>query len=107
MRVAKPGSWVVLHDINLPMVAPRSPAWGAKWLFDAWPFASVRATGPAANIGAVELPHDPSTLVPMALSLLDRRWEHLPTMWHVALPGALQPVEDRVREYLEAVPAEA
>jgi len=29
-----PGAIVVLHDINLPLVVPNNPDWGAKYLFD-------------------------------------------------------------------------
>jgi predicted O-methyltransferase YrrM len=100
--VAKPRSWVVLHDVDLPRRNPKIQVHGALWLFEAWPFATVQGTGASSNIGAVQLPDDPADLVPMALELLERTWEHLPTMWHVALPGPLEPVERVVRARIEA-----
>lgn len=102
--LARRGSWVILHDINLPVIAPQFAAWGAKWLFEAWPFDKV-AGGLQQNIGAVRLPDDLSRLVPVARALLDRPWEHAPTPWHVALPqpfAALQPALDRHLEPIAA-----
>ena len=78
-------SWLILHDINLPVIAPQFAAWGARYLFDAWPFEKTTG-GDHRNIGAVQLPGDCSTLLPMAEALLTRTWEHAPTRWHVALP---------------------
>jgi hypothetical protein len=99
---ARPWSWVVLHDINLPLVSPAFQAWGAKWLFEAWPGAKVIGGGPDANIGAVQLPADPRTLIPMAARLLQRPWEFPPTLWHVALPECLSPLQELVRTRLAA-----
>ena len=31
---AKPESWMVLHDIELPVMRPEFQDYGAKWLFD-------------------------------------------------------------------------
>jgi predicted O-methyltransferase YrrM len=99
---ARPWSWVVLHDINLPEVSPAFQAWGAKWLFEAWPLAKIEGGGPDSNIGAVQLPGDPRTLIPMAERLLQRPWEFPPTLWHVALPECLSPVQELVRTRLAA-----
>lgn len=92
--IAAPGAWFVLHDTNLPAIAPHVAAWGAAWVFESWPFAK-RAGGPDGNIGAIRLPRDLAQLTPWASALLDRPWEHAPTRWHVALPAtfaALAPV---------------
>ena len=97
--VAKPESWMILHDIDLPNVAPRFAAWGAKWLFDAWPFESV-VGGQQHNIGAVRLPADLNALVPLASELLDRTWEHDPTLWHVALPAPFAALQDTLARRL-------
>jgi methyltransferase family protein len=99
---AKPWSWVVLHDINLPEVSPAFHAWGAKWLFEAWPLAKITGGGCGGNIGAVQLPGDPRTLIPMAERLLQRPWEFPPTLWHVALPDCLSRVQELVRTHLAA-----
>jgi len=94
--LAKPGSWVALHDINLPAIAPAHAPWGAKLLFDEWPFEKVVGGGSRRNIGAVKLPHDFTLLRPLAHSLLDRAWEHSPTLWHVRLPDWFAEVQVQV-----------
>jgi predicted O-methyltransferase YrrM len=83
---AKPGSWVVLHDINLPVLKPQFQVWGAKWLFDAWPFEKVAGGAPRFNIGAVRLPDDFATLVPVATALFRRSWDSAPEPQHLELP---------------------
>jgi len=100
--VAKPWSWVVLHDTNLPQISPSFYAWGAKWLFEACPFAKVIGGGTDGNIGAVQLPADPRALIPAAARLLQRPWELAPTEWHVALPECLTPLQDLVLARLAA-----
>lgn len=100
--LAKPRSWVMLHDINLPVIAPEFPAWGAKFLFDAWPFEKVAGGGPERNIGAVRLPDDLHRLMPFAADLLERTWEHAPTLWHVALPEPFAPIQEIVRGRIDA-----
>lgn len=84
--LARRGSWVILHDIDLPRVAPQFAAWGATHLYDAWPFDKHRG-GENDNVGSVRLPDDLSALIPMAQDLLQRPWEHAPTRWHVVLPA--------------------
>jgi predicted O-methyltransferase YrrM len=98
--LAKRGSWVVLHDINLPLIAPEFAAWGAKWLYDDWPFEKV-AGGPQVNIGAVRLPDDLTRLVPVASALLGRTWEFPPTLWHVALPDPFSVIQEWLRRRIE------
>jgi len=100
--LARPGSWVILHDINLPEVAPQFAAWGARHLFEAWPFESVTG-GLQRNIGAVRLPDDLSRLLPMAFALLALPWEHAPTRWHVALPAPFDRLQDALDDQLDAV----
>jgi predicted O-methyltransferase YrrM len=105
--VAKPRSWVVLHDIDLPR-RTKLQVHGAMWLFEAWPFAKIQGEGAASNIGAVQLPDQASDLLPMTRALLERPWEHMPTMWHVDLPGMLAEAEEIVRAHIErpTLPAE-
>ncbi len=98
--IAAPGAWFVLHDINLPAIAPRFAAWGATWLFETWPFQKC-ADSPDANIGAVRLPADPAWLTPWASTLLERPWEHTPTRWHVALPAMFAALEPTLAARLE------
>jgi len=95
---AKPGSWVMLHDIELPVQHPAHQVYGPRWLFQAWPFNKVKGLGQWTSIGAVQLPDDLSLLVPVSLALLDQRWEQAPTADHAALPAPFE----TVREALEA-----
>ena len=85
-HIAKPGSWVALHDIELPRLHPKYQVHGPQWLFEAWPFNKIHGIDNSTNIGAVQLPENLQDLIPMSLALLDRPWEHTPTSWHVALP---------------------
>jgi len=91
-RVARPEAWIALHDIELPQLNPKYQVYGPQWLFEAWPFNKVHGTGPSRNIGAVQLPPDLRSLVPMAVRLLDRAWEHAPSEWDVDLPGIFHEV---------------
>jgi predicted O-methyltransferase YrrM len=100
-KLAKRGSWVMLHDINLPVIAPEFVASGAKWLFDEWPFEKVAGGGTNRNIGAVKLPADLRSLIPFASVLLDRPWEFAPTAWHVALPEPFSPIQTMLIDQIE------
>ena len=97
---ARPGSWIVLHDINLPVLKPQFQAWGAKWLFDAWPFEKIAGGAPRFNIGAVKLPDDFSRLVPVAVELLERAWESAPDARQLELPPWLVGVRGLLEERL-------
>jgi predicted O-methyltransferase YrrM len=58
--------WICLHDIDLPGVSERAlaageqvaylPAYGAKHVFDFWPYAKIQA----GNIGVIRIPADRS-----------------------------------------------
>jgi len=79
LRVApfvQSGGWIVLHDIELGMLATSRPEGagglsfgtpsGAQWLFESWPFAKISG----GNIGAIQLPIDKRELAAAALALL-------------------------------------
>jgi len=75
------GGWIVLHDIRLGTItrkaieAGHSVGWeadyGAQWLFNYWPFRKISG----GNIGAVQLPHEKSALVPFALRMMSIQFE--------------------------------
>lgn len=98
--VAKPGSWVMLHDINLPVLKPVFNVWGAKWLFDAWPFEKLAGGEPRYNIGAVKLPDDLTRLGTFAATLLERPWGYAPTLQHVSLPPWFAEVQHLVERQI-------
>lgn len=95
-RCAKPGSWVILHDINLPVLKPQFQVWGAKKLFDAWPFEKVAGGAPRFNVGAVKLPDDFSLLAPLVHALLAEPWE-FPLQQGLTLPTWLRDIPASVR----------
>jgi predicted O-methyltransferase YrrM len=94
--VARPGSWVVLHDIRLPIQHPEYQVFGPRWLFQAWPFNKVATGGQWVSIGAVQLPDDPAQLAAMALSLLQKPWEATPRLTDIDLPPAFAAIQDAV-----------
>jgi glycosyltransferase involved in cell wall biosynthesis/predicted O-methyltransferase YrrM len=102
---AKPGSWVVLHDIELPLKHPQYQIYGPRWLFQQWPFNKVKGVGKWTSIGAVQLPPDPAALMPLALDLLARPWEQAPARQEIALPGWFSPVQTALDARLDAARA--
>jgi hypothetical protein len=88
----RPGSWIALHDIDLPAAAERyerkrgvKVSWhehGAKWLFEAWPLAKFAGEGACANIGMVRTPRTTGELAEVCASLAAtaavREWEATP-----------------------------
>jgi hypothetical protein len=104
--VARPASWIALHDIELPRLYPQFQVHGAQWLFEAWPFNKIHGVDGSVNIGAVQLPRNLEQLVPMAIELLQRPWEHRPTTWDVHLPEVFTAVSNAIRPRL-ARPAAA
>lgn len=70
------GGWILLHDIQLASKARKAngadptlrwgAAEGAELLFGSWPFRKISG----GNIGAVQLPHEKSALIPFALRLM-------------------------------------
>jgi len=100
---ATPGSWVILHDVDLPIQHPQFQTYGPRWLFHKWPFNKVKAFDRWASIAAVQLPEDPSLLVPMALALLEMPWEQDICMETAALPPACAPVQAALEARLRSV----
>jgi predicted O-methyltransferase YrrM len=91
--VAKRGSWVVLHDIELPIQHPEYQVYGPRWLYEAWPFNKVKGVGRWTSIGAVQMPENVDQLVPLALTLLNQPWEHAPQRGQIDLPAPLARVQ--------------
>ncbi len=105
--VMKPGAWVVLHDVELPHLHPQYQAWGPNFLYEAWPFNKVHEQGGRANIGAVQLPAHLPDVIPVALSLLERAWEHVPFTWDVKLPADFRGIEQAIAARLRKAHADA
>jgi hypothetical protein len=79
-----PNAWVALHDINLPLVAPKAEwrVYGPKNLFDLWPWEKRVAAGEQRNIGAVRVPADHEEVRRFCATVLERPWE-------TSLPAAI------------------
>jgi predicted O-methyltransferase YrrM len=63
LPILAPGATVVLHDVNLPLVCPQYPSWGAHHLFNGLSLEKRLAAegyGPHAlpNVGSVVIPKD-------------------------------------------------
>ena len=66
-----PGALVVLHDINLPLVDPKNPDWGAKHLFDDLDIEkSVPNDKELPNIGSIKIPRNKKALRKQLLQIL-------------------------------------
>jgi glycosyltransferase involved in cell wall biosynthesis/predicted O-methyltransferase YrrM len=100
--IVKPGSWVVLHDIDLPFLHPQYQLFGPRFVFEAWPFNKVKGIGRWASIGAIQIPADPASLVDMALSVVRRPWEYASPTMHLGLPATFAKVEESVMALLAA-----
>ena len=97
-ELMKPGAWIVLHDIELPNLSPECTERGVLNLFEYWPGNKIHGVGESYNIGAVQVPDDVSTLVPMALALLDLPWQYPVPSSYTALPPAFARVEKKLRQ---------
>lgn len=105
--VLKPGSWVVLHDVELPNLHPQYQVWGPNLLFAVWPFNKIHEHGPTPNIGAVQLPAHLPDIVPVAMALLERAWEHAPFTHDVRLPPEFAGLESVIAARLRKAHADA
>ena len=63
--------------------------------------------GTTANIGAVQLPAHLPDIIPVALSLLERAWEHAPFTWDVKLPDEFRGIEQAIAARLRKAHADA
>ncbi|HEX6385856.1 MAG TPA: class I SAM-dependent methyltransferase [Anaerolineae bacterium] len=72
-----PGAIVVLHDINLPIVNPEFPIWGAKYLFDDLEVEKDLARDcEIPNIGRIKIPEGKEQLRTQLLEIIHaHEWE--------------------------------
>jgi predicted O-methyltransferase YrrM len=59
LDIVQPGAWIVLHDVNLPLLSRESTCFGPLYLLRSWPGEKRIAKGGGANIGAIRLFADP------------------------------------------------
>src|SRR5258706_10849674 len=59
LDIVRPGGWVALHDVNLPLTDSKFEGFGPLHLFRGWPGEKVAALGNNAHIGAISLFDDP------------------------------------------------
>lgn len=66
-----PGAVVLLHDINLPVIHPEFPDWGAKHLFDDLKIEKdMPQDEEIPNIGSIRIPEDKEQLRGQLLQIL-------------------------------------
>jgi predicted O-methyltransferase YrrM len=71
LHCLKPGGLVVLHDINLPVIHPEFPDWGAKYLFDELiSEKNVPSDLAMPNIGSIRVPADKESFKAQLLRIL-------------------------------------
>jgi predicted O-methyltransferase YrrM len=77
LDLLRPGAEVVLHDINLPIIAPQYADWGAKHVFDelsAKKYADLTEDPP--NVGSLIVPEDKGSLREQLVAIVDaHEWE--------------------------------
>ena len=73
----RPGSEVLLHDINLPVVDAEHAVWGAKWLYDELDVEKRHdAIRQPPNIGSITVPEDKAALREQLTALVHaHEWE--------------------------------
>jgi predicted O-methyltransferase YrrM len=80
--ILKPGSWIVLHDIGLPLISREARAFGPLYLHQNWPGEKCAPTGRAdgedANIGAIRLFDDPARSVRALTACASLPWQARP-----------------------------
>jgi predicted O-methyltransferase YrrM len=77
LDLVRPGGEVILHDINLPLIAPEFPDWGVKHLFDGLdlPKLTDQASDPP-NIGSVTIPREREPVREQLLHIVDvHEWQ--------------------------------
>ncbi len=74
LDIVQPGTWVVLHDVRLPLIVKESTGFGPLYLFRNWPGQKKLQAGPNANIGAIRLFDDPLESAAALLRILELPW---------------------------------
>lgn len=104
LDLAAPGSWVVLHDIWLPIVNREFQTFGPLYLYQTWPGEKCAPAGNGANIGAIRLFEDPADSAAALIGCSEIPWQiRLPySAWAGAL-AALRHADDGSSERLRAI----
>ncbi len=90
--IVKPGAWIVLHDIALPLITREARAFGPMYLYLNWPGEKCAPAGDEANIGAIRLFDDPARSVRALIASMALPWQARPAA--DARRGALDAVAD-------------
>ena len=98
IEVTEPGSWVALHDINLPFLHPQHNTYGPHYLYTQWPGEKTLGdtfgadvTNKKANIGAIKLfPSKEESILAVI--------ECMKTRWHTPVPDInIKMAEETIR----------
>ena len=106
--IVNPGSWVVLHDVWLPLLSCDTREYGPMYLYQNWPGEKCAPVGNNANIGAVRLFENPADSAAALIDCCRIPWQkHLPfSVWTGCLQ-ALSQVDIDGREFSTCHPGKA
>lgn len=71
----KPGTWIALHDINLPRIMPEHQSWGAVYLYEGWTGEKCQDIGDLPFAGAIKLSEDIERDIDNLFSILNKKWD--------------------------------
>ena len=72
----KPASWIAMHDLNLSRKEDQEHRnRGPKYLFEGWDDDKLHSTQEPTMAGAILVPDDPATKLPLLLDILYTPWE--------------------------------
>jgi predicted O-methyltransferase YrrM len=72
----RPGSWVAMHDLSLSLKADQEHHnRGPKYLFEGWDGDKMHSIQRPTMAGAIKLPEDLSSSLPLLLDILYTPWE--------------------------------
>lgn len=99
-----PGSWVVLHDVWLPIVNRKFQTFGPLYLYQTWPGEKCTPSGDGTNIGAIRLFDDPADSAAALIQCCTIPWQvRLPHSGWAGALDALSRIDADRREGLRAI----
>lgn len=75
LDLVTPGSWIVLHDIWLPIINREFQTFGPLYLYQTWPGEKCAPRGNHANIGAIRLFDDPADSAAALIACCEIPWQ--------------------------------
>ena len=79
LDVLRPNSWIMLHDVRLPIMHPEKQHYGPLFLYQTWPGQKARPEGENTNIAAIRLFDSIQENTSALLGCLDIPWHANPS----------------------------